>query len=115
MRNPMVPLYLDARTIYQGSGCDGKIRRGLAAEAGEEPEEKGQGGAQEKAGDDWEVESGVFATMDEIAWKSAETKWEPAREIKNSAEENEEAAEEEKSAAKLAKGIHKNIIEERSP
>jgi len=106
---------LDAGTIYQESGCGGKIRGRLAAEAGEKPEEKGQGGAEEKAGDDWEVESGVFATVDDIAGKSAEAKRELAREIENRAKENEEAAEEEESAAELAKGIHKNIIEESSP
>jgi len=81
---------------------------------GEEPEEERQGEAENEAGDDRKIEGGVFATVDDVAGKSAKTKREFAREIEKRAEEDEEASDAEEHAAKIAKGIHESIIEERT-
>jgi hypothetical protein len=84
----------------------------LAAEAGEEPEEKRERGAEDEAGDDGEVERGVFAAMDDVARKLAETKGELAAEIKKSAEDDKQSAEKQNTAAKFAQWIHARIIRE---
>lgn len=65
----------------------GEILWRLAAEVGEEPEEKGKCRAEDKAGDDREVESGVFAAMDDIAVEFSEAERKFAAEIKESADE----------------------------
>jgi hypothetical protein len=61
-------------------------------EAGEKPEEKAQGGAEDKAGDDREVKSGVFAAVDDIARKFAKTEREFAAEVEKGTGENKESA-----------------------
>jgi hypothetical protein len=79
---------------------------------GEEPEEQAQTDAEEQAGHNWEVESGVFAAMDDVAGTAAETERQLAAEVEKSANEDEKAAEEEERAAEFAKGIHKWIVAE---
>ena len=95
-------------TIYQESGGAGKIGDlgRLAAEVGEEPEEKRECCAENEAGDDGEVESCVFAAMDDVAGEFAEAEREFAAEIEKSADEDEEAAEDQEGAAEFAIRVH---------
>src|SRR5712691_422268 len=79
---------------------------------GEEPEEDGEGGAEKEAGDDREVEGGVFAAMDDVAGEAAEAYWKFSAEVEKSAEEGEECAENEERAAEFAERIHEKIVEE---
>ena len=46
----------------------------LATEMGEEPEEERECRAENEAGDDGKIESGVFAAMDDVAGEFAEAK-----------------------------------------
>lgn len=58
-------------------------KRGLlAAEVGDKPEEERERGAEEKAGDDGEVERGVFAAVNDVAGQSAQAEGELVPEIK---------------------------------
>jgi len=75
---------------------------GLAAEVGEEPEEQGETCAEKEAGDDGEIEGSVFAAMDEVAGKAAETERELAAEVKKSADGEKESAENKEGAAEFA-------------
>src|SRR2546421_1240614 len=70
------------------------------------PEEERKAEAEDKAGDDREVEGGVFAAMDDVAGEAAQTEGEFAAEVEKGAEEDEQAAKEEKRAAEFAEGIH---------
>jgi hypothetical protein len=79
---------------------------------GEKPEQERQGAAEEEAGDDGEVKSGVFAAMNDIAGEAAEAEREFSAEIEKSANEDEKAAEEEECAAEFAKRIHPGILPE---
>ncbi len=80
---------------------------------GEEPEEDGEGGAEKEAGDDREVEGGVFAAMDDVAGEAAEAYWKFSAEVDKSAEEDEERAENEERAAEFAERIHEKIVDGR--
>jgi hypothetical protein len=80
---------------------------------GEEPEEEGDCCAEDKAGHDREIESGVFAAVNDVAGKFAQTKGELPAEEQNSAEHCEDASKDKESAAEFAKGLHNSIIEER--
>jgi len=73
---------------------------------GEEPEEQAQADAKEQAGNDWKIECGVFAVVNDVAGKFSQAKREFCTEIKKCAQEDEEAAEEEKCAAEFAERIH---------
>jgi hypothetical protein len=73
---------------------------------GEEPEEKREAEAQYKAGDDGEVERGVFATMDDIAGESSETKREFSAEVQKSANEDQQYTNSEECPAEFAERIH---------
>ena len=64
-----------------------KSAESLATEVGEEPEEKRKCPAEDKASNDREIESGVFAAMDDVAGEFAETEGKFAAEIEKSAEE----------------------------
>ncbi len=77
---------------------------------GEEPEEERKGGAEEEARDDREVESGVFAAMDDVAGEAAEAQRKFSAEVEKSADQYEEGAENQESAAEFAEGIHKKKI-----
>jgi len=58
----------------------------LAAEVREEPEEQGKCCAEDQAGDDREIEGGVFAAMDDVAGELSEAEREFATEIEESAD-----------------------------
>jgi hypothetical protein len=75
------------------AGASGKSAWRLAAEVREEPEKEGKCCAEDETGDDREVESGVFAAMDDVAREFSETKREFAAEIKESADEGQDGAE----------------------
>jgi len=60
---------------------------------GEEPEEKGKCCAEDEAGDDREIEGGVFAAMDDVSGKFAEAKRELSTEIEKSADGGQDSTE----------------------
>ena len=64
----------------------GKSAGHLAAEVREEPEEEGKCCTEDEAGDDREIEGGVFAAMDDVAGELSEAKREFAAEIEKSAD-----------------------------
>ena len=70
------------------------------------PEEEREAEAEDETGDDGEIESGVFASMDDVAGEVAETQWEFSAEIKYRANGEEQGAENEEGAAEFAEGIH---------
>ena len=70
------------------------------------PEEEREAKAEDETGDDGEIESGVFAPMDDVAGEVAETPWEFSAEIKYRANGEEQGAENEEGAAEFADGIH---------
>lgn len=86
---------LDAGTIYQVSRPRGENRTGLAAEVGEEPEEKREGEAEDEAGDDGEVKRSMLAAMDDVSGKFAESKRQFRVEIEDGADNHQQAPEEE--------------------
>jgi len=73
---------------------------------GEEPDEERKGGAEKQAGDNGEVEGGVFAAVDDVAGEFSQVKGEFAAEVEKSTGEDKEAAEEQESAAEFAEGVH---------
>jgi len=83
-----------------------RFARDSAAEVGDEPEEEREAEAQHEAGDDWEVERGVFAAMDDVAGEAAEAQREFSTEIQKSADEGQERANDEERAAEFAERIH---------
>ncbi len=78
----------------------------------EEPEEQRESGAEDQAGDDGEVESGVFAAVDDIAREAAETKRKFTAEIEKGTNRDEESAENKESATEFAKSVHPGILPE---
>jgi len=70
------------------------------------PEEESEAEAEDETGDDGEIESGVFASMDDVAGEAAETQWEFSAEIKYRANGEEQGAQNEEGAAEFADGIH---------
>jgi hypothetical protein len=88
------------------------MRDALAAKVREEPEEEREGGAEDKTGDDREVESGVFAAVDDVAGKFSEAEGEFSAKVKKSANKDEESAENEEGAAEFAKRVHPGILPE---
>ena len=70
------------------------------------PEEERQAEAEDETGDDGEIESGVFASVDDVAGEAAETQWEFSAEIKYRANGQEQGAQNEEGAAEFAEGIH---------
>ena len=70
------------------------------------PEEERKAEAEDKAGDDREVEGGVFAAVDDVAGEAAEAQWEFSAEVKQSANKDQEDAENEEGAAEFAEGFH---------
>ena len=76
----------------------------LPAEMGEKPEQERKGEAENEAGDDGEIEGGVFAAVDDVAGETAEAEGEFAAEIEKRAEDDKKAAEKEQSAAEFRRG-----------
>lgn len=104
---------MDAGTIHQESTARlGNREFELAAEAGEEPEQKGKGGAEKEASDDREIKRRVFASMEDVAGKSAQAEGEFRAEVEERTDDGEREANQEKHAAEIAQWIHKSIIEE---
>ena len=66
----------------------GEILWRLATEMREKPEEEGKCCAEDEAGDDREIEGGVFAAMDDVAGELSEAKREFATEIEESTDED---------------------------
>jgi hypothetical protein len=83
-----------------------------AAEVRKKPKEKREGNAEEQASDDREVESGVFAPVNDIAGESTEAKGKLSTEVEKPAENDKKAAEKEEGAAEFAKGLHSGILPE---
>jgi len=73
---------------------------------GEEPEEERKTEAAKEAGNDREVDGGMFAAVDDVAGEAAEAQWEFSAEVKQSADKDQEGAENEESAAEFAERIH---------
>jgi hypothetical protein len=104
----------------RGNYISGERRRGenprffqrLAAEKGKEPEEEGERGTENEASDDGEIESGVFAAVDDVAGKFAEAERKFSAEEKKSTDDDEETSEEEEGAAEFTKGKHKESLGE---
>jgi hypothetical protein len=84
----------------------------LSAEMGEKPEEERKCEAEDEAGDDGEIEGGVFAAVDDVAGKFAEAEGKFATEIEKSAKDDKKAAEKEQSAAEFTEGVHRLSLEE---
>jgi hypothetical protein len=82
----------------------------LTAEVGEEPEEKRQSEAEEEAGDDGEIKSGVFAAVDDVAGKAAESERKAAAEVEQGAGDGKDDAEDEQDAAEFAERVHEGIV-----
>src|SRR5260370_5832251 len=78
----------------------------LFAEMSKKPEEERECGAKDQAGDDGEIEGGVFAAMDDVAGKFSKAEGEFAAEVKKNADKDEEGAENEERAAEFAERIH---------
>ena len=57
----------------------------LAAEVGEEPKEQRKAEAEDEAGDDGEIEGGVFTAVDDVAGEFTETEGEFGAEVQESA------------------------------
>ena len=89
----------------------GSKANGLAAEVRDEPEEDGERGADDKAGDDRKVERGVFAAVNNVARKFPQAEWQLVSEIKKDTDQDEEPAEEDERAAEFA-WIHEVILPE---
>jgi hypothetical protein len=77
-----------------------------AAKVRDEPEEKRNAEAEDKAGDDRKVKRGVFAAVDDVAGKSSQAEGEFFAEIEKSANDGEEAAEEKKGSSEFAGRVH---------
>jgi hypothetical protein len=73
---------------------------------GEKPEEERKYCAEDKASDDGEIKSCVFAAMDDVAGKFSEAERKFATEIEKSADDDEEAAEKQECAAEFAMRVH---------
>jgi hypothetical protein len=102
----MAILCLGRGNHTSGERRRGEIWRRLTAEAREEPEEKGKSGAEDEAGDDGKIESGVFAAVDDVPGELAETEREFGTEVKESADEGQDGAEQKEQTAEVAQGIH---------
>ena len=83
-----------------------KEKTELLAEMSKEPKEQRESSAENKTGDDREIERSVFATLDDVAWQAAKAQGELAAKVKESAENDQEDAENEEHAAKFAEGVH---------
>jgi hypothetical protein len=70
----------------------GENWRRLTAKVREKPEEQRKGNAENEAGDDGEIESGVFAAVDDVSGELSEAEGELGSEVENGADEHEKAA-----------------------
>ncbi len=72
----------------------------------DKPKKEREAHAEKETGDDWEIEGGVFATVDDVAGQAAEAERELAAKVEESTEENQEDAENQEQAAEFTEGIH---------
>lgn len=72
----------------------------------EEPKEQREDEAEDQAGDDGEVESGVLAAMNDVAGKTAEPEREFATKIKKGAHKHKKSSENNNNAAEFAQWVH---------
>jgi len=77
---------------------------------GEEPEEQRKPKAEEEAGDDREIESGVLTAVEDIAGKFSKAKGEPAVEIQDRAGDDRHGAKQHQESAEIARWIHSWIV-----
>jgi hypothetical protein len=75
-------------------------------QVGEEPKQERETEAEEEAGDDGEVEGGMFAAVDDVAGEAAEAQRQLSAEVKKSTHNDEESTENEKGATEFAERIH---------
>jgi hypothetical protein len=88
------------------------VGQGSATEVIDQPEEERKTDAEDEAGDDREIESSVFAAIDNVPREAAEAEGRFAAEVEKCTDENDKASEEEERAAEFAEGVHKKIVEE---
>jgi hypothetical protein len=89
-----------------------KEKTALFAEMSKKPKYERKTEAEQKACNDREVESGVFATTDDVAGKVAETEGELSTEIQKSAQSDNEPTKNEEGAAEFAERVHPGILPE---
>jgi len=78
----------------------------LATEVGEEPEDQREAYAEDKASDDGKIKGGVFAAVDDVAGKAAESERQAPAKIEQDTDGNEEGAQDEHGAAEFPQRIH---------
>jgi hypothetical protein len=110
-----LPLF-QPETIYESQECFAEKKaaarlpqsnkRRSAAEMRKEPREERKDKAEEEAGYDGKIESGVLAAVDDVAREAAQAERKLGTEVENRADEDEESAQEENGAAEFTKGIH---------
>lgn len=83
-----------------------RAARELFAEVRKEPQNDGEGDAQDEAGDDRKVERRAFAVMNDVSGQAAEAEGEFGAEGEECAQENKERSEHEKRAAEIAERVH---------
>ena len=112
-----------ATTLLNSGSCAGKRytrerrsqkknRRQLPAQARDEPEKEGERDAQNQAGDDGKVKSGVFAAVNDVPRKFSQAKGELVAEVQKSADKDEKGSQEKKGAAEIAERVHEVILPE---
>src|SRR5713226_6816974 len=84
--------------------------RWLAAEIGEEPQDERENDPNREAGDDGEVEGGVFAAVDDVAGEAAEAEGETCAEVEQGADDDDYGAEDQQEAAEVAERVHERSL-----
>jgi hypothetical protein len=84
-----------------------KKNTGSFAKMCKKPEEEREGGAEDEARDDREVEGGVFAAMEDVSREAAEAQRKFSAQAEKCADEDEEGSENEEGAAEFAERVHK--------
>jgi hypothetical protein len=108
------PAPLETRICGVSVGCDCeryfRVQRKLAPEMGEEPEEQRKSKAEEEAGGDREIESGVLTAVEDIAGEFSKAKGESAVEIQHRASDDHHGAKQHQESAEIARWIHSWIV-----
>jgi hypothetical protein len=86
MIEPMFASGCAQETIYQVRYAHGENWEWLAAELGEKPEEQREAKAEDEAGNDGEIEGGVFTAVDDVAREFTEAEGEFGAEVQESAD-----------------------------
>jgi hypothetical protein len=72
----------------------------------EEPEQDGEGDADDQAGDNRKVEGGVLAAMNDIAGQAAKAERQARSEVQRSSNNNANRAKDQKGPSKFAERVH---------